>query len=179
MYAPQFTPLYRGFNFSNGFLTGGEDHYTLAGDTGLGNCGHAKAPPVRDAFIANKTASEWVGTYTGTRFANAAVDYISQHPDGAPLFMYLALHNTHAPLEAEPEDLALYTKFAAWKKQQTYYAMATAVDRTLGRVVAALKSKGMWDNTLLLVRVFARPAAAQCNRPRFAPYPPLHTHTLF
>ena len=149
LYAPHFTPLYRGFNSSNGFLTGGEDHYTLVGDTGLGNCGVAKGPAVRDVFINNRTAPAWVGNYTGTRFANAAVDIISNHPAGAPLFLYLALHNTHAPLEAEPEDLALYANIT-WKKQQTYYAMATAVDRTVGRVVAALKARGFWESSLVL-----------------------------
>jgi len=149
LYAPQFTPTGRGFNYSNGFLSGGEDHYTLAGDLGVGSCGVAKGMPMRDAFIENRTAPQVVGEYTGTRFANAAVDYITSHPPGAPLFMYLALHNTHAPLEAEPEDLALYTKFT-WKKQQTYYAMTTAVDRTVGRVVAALKARGLYDNTLIV-----------------------------
>ena len=73
------------------------------GDTGLGSCGRANGPQVRDVFINNETAPQWVGNYTGTRFANAAVEAITNHPDGVPLFMYLALHNTHAPLEAEPE----------------------------------------------------------------------------
>ena len=30
LYAPHFTPTYRGFNRSNGFLSGGEDHFFLA-----------------------------------------------------------------------------------------------------------------------------------------------------
>ena len=149
MYAPQFTPTHRGFNRSNGFLSGGEDHYTLAADLGVGNCGVARGLPTRDAFIDNATSPQAVGTYTATRFADAAVDYITHHPPASPLFLYLALHNTHAPLEAEPQDLALYQNIS-WKKQQTYYAMTSAVDRTVGRVVAALKAKGMWENSLLV-----------------------------
>ena len=103
----------------------------------------------RDAFIENKTAPEVVGTYTGTRFMDAAVDYIRGHDAAAPLFMYLALHNTHGPIEALPEDIALYNKTFPWKLEHTYYAMTTAVDRTVGAVVAALKSRGMWENTLV------------------------------
>ena len=53
LYAPAFTPMYRGFNSSNGFLTGGEDHYTLVGDTGLGNCGVPKGPAMRDVYPAS------------------------------------------------------------------------------------------------------------------------------
>jgi len=131
LYAPQFTPTYRGFNRSNGFLSGGEDHYTLAGDLGTGACVPGKVA-TRDAFIENKTAPEVVGEYTGTRFLNAAVDYINGHDAAAPLFLYLALHNTHGPIEAEPADIALYNKTFPWKLQHTYYAMTTAVDRTVG-----------------------------------------------
>lgn len=150
LYAPQFTPLYRGFNRSNGFLSGGEDHYTLAGDLGTGRGCNVSLGMVRDAFIDNKTAPQAVGQYTGTRFMNAAVDFIKAHDASAPLFMYLALHNTHAPIEAEPADVALYNKTFPWKLQHTYYAMTTAVDRTVGAVVAALKDKGLWDNSLLV-----------------------------
>ena len=150
LYAPQFTPLYRGFNRSNGFLSGGEDHYTLAGDLGTGRgCDPAKGM-TRDAFIENRTAPQVVGQYTGTRFMNAAVDYIRGHDSAAPLFMYLALHNTHGPIEAEPADIALYNATFPWGLQNRYYAMTTAVDRTVGAVVAELKSKGLWDNTLLI-----------------------------
>ncbi len=150
LYAPQFTPTYRGFNQSNGFLSGGEDHFTQTGDLGTGRGCDPKRGMTRDAFIMNKTAPEVIGEYTGTRFMNAAVDYISGHDRSAPLFMYLALHNTHAPIEALPADVALYNKTFPWKLQNTFYAMTTAVDRTVGAVVAALKNTGMWDNTLLI-----------------------------
>ena len=149
LYAPHFTPLYRGFNRSNGFLSGGEDHFSLAGDVSLGNCNVKGALPVRDAFIENRTAPEVVGQYTGTRFADAAVDYINAHDASTPLFLYAALHNTHAPLEAEPEDLAIYANIS-WKPQRTYYAMMSAVDRTVARIEAALRARGLWDNTLLV-----------------------------
>jgi arylsulfatase B len=149
-YSPQFTPLYRGFNRSNGFLSGGEDHYTLAGDLGTGRGCDPQKGMTRDAFIENKTAPQVVGQYTGTRFMEAAVDYIHGHDTSAPLFMYLALHNTHGPIEAEPADIALYNATFPWGLENRYYAMTTAVDRTVGAVVAALKSTGMWDNTLLL-----------------------------
>ena len=90
-----------------------------------------------------------VGTYTGTRFLDAAVEYINTHDATAPLFMYLALHNTHAPIEALPEDLVLYNSTYP-SLQARYYGMMTAVDRTVGAVTAALKAKGLWEDTLLV-----------------------------
>lgn len=135
------------FSFSSP-LSGGEDHFTLAGDLGTGNCGVAKGLAVRDAFIDNKTAPEVVGEYTGTRFLNAAVDMINAHDPATPLFMYLALHNTHAPIEALPEDLVLYNKTFP-SLQARYYGMMTSVDRTVGAVTAALKAKGLWENTIV------------------------------
>ena len=109
-----------------------------------------KGLATRDAFIDNRTAPEVVGEYTGTRFMNAAVDYIRSHDAAAPMMLYLALHNTHAPIEALPEDVALYNKTFPWGLQARYYGMTTAVDRSVGAVVAALKAKQMWDNTLLI-----------------------------
>ena len=116
----------------------------------MGDCGVPKGLSTRDAFIDNATAAQVVGEYTGTRFLNAAVEYITGHDTSAPLMMYLALHNTHGPIEALPQDVALYNKTFPWGLQQRYYGMTTAVDRTVGAVVAALKAKGLWDNTLVI-----------------------------
>lgn len=65
--------------------------------------------------------------------------------------MYLALHNTHGPIEAEPADIALYNTTFPWKLQHTFYAMTTAVDRTVGAVVSALKNASLWENTMFVL----------------------------
>ena len=62
---------------------------------------------IRYGFSANKSiipARNLNGTYTGITFAARTVALIEEHdPAAAPLFIYLALHNTHAPVEAPPE----------------------------------------------------------------------------
>jgi arylsulfatase B len=154
LYAPQFTPLYRGFNESNGFLCGGEDHFDQTADLNVGNCGQpSNVTAIRDIWVGNATDPAEVDRYTGTRFNDAAVTAISTHKAkyGAdtPLFMYLALHNTHGPTEALPEFEALYPN-VSYPLQKTFYGMVSTVDSTVANVTAALKASGMWDNTVLL-----------------------------
>jgi arylsulfatase B len=152
-YAPQFLPRARGFNYTDGFLSGGEDHYSLAADLGVGNCGNASAPAVRDAWAGDAPLPSAVGTWTAERFTAFAVTQIATHAarhGDAPLFLYAALHNTHAPLEAPQRFLDLYpgVNFTA---QRAYYAMVSAVDESIGNVTGALRAAGLWDNSLVVV----------------------------
>jgi len=54
----------------------------------------------------------------------------------------------HSPLQAPPEYLEKYRHIAD-QKRQTYAAMVHCVDDQIGRIVAALKARGMTDNTLI------------------------------
>jgi arylsulfatase A-like enzyme len=146
LYADAFTPLSRGFDSTYGFLTGGEDHLTQAGDVGA-KCGNGST--VYDIWAAGAVASQFQGNYTAYEINDRAVGVIEAHPADAPLFMYLALHNTHAPIQAEQKYLDLYPDVAD-SLQQRFWAMVSTVDDTVGNVTAALKARGMWDNTLLV-----------------------------
>ena len=46
--------------------------------------------------------------YTGYLFARRAVQLIRGHDPALPLFLYFALHNTHAPVEAPQRFIDLY-----------------------------------------------------------------------
>jgi len=68
--------------------------------------------------------------YTGFDFAAKAVELIAAHDAAAaPMFMYLALHNTHAPIEAPPEFESLYS--FPLKKQNVFDGMVSVVDSTV------------------------------------------------
>lgn len=89
--------------------------------------------------------------YTAFDFNDAAVGMIrdhAQHRAGRPLFMYLALHNTHGPIEAPPEYESLY--HFKLKKRNVFNGMVSVVDSTVANVTAALKDTGMWENTLFI-----------------------------
>jgi arylsulfatase A-like enzyme len=121
------------------------------------------------------------GTYTGHLFSDAAVQAINKHaariresrsrssdnsnpntrpePEVAaaapapaqPLFMYLAMHNTHAPLEAPWQYVAPYAeKWPDDRPRSTFSGMLSFVDETVKNVTDALIANGMWNNTLFV-----------------------------
>ena len=94
------------------------------------------------------------GTYNAYNFNAEAVGIIHTHAAenekaGTPLFLYLALQNTHDPIQAEPRFEALYPH-VEFQARQTYLAMASAVDEVVANVTGALKETGLWETTLLV-----------------------------
>lgn len=91
--------------------------------------------------------------YTGYDFNDKAVEMIRTHPakhPTQPMFMYLALHNTHGPIQAPPEWEAIYSSHLSFPKQITFDAMVSVVDSTVGNVTAMLKQQDMWKDTLFV-----------------------------
>ena len=132
--------------------------------------------PGRPLYGLNGTKGD-LATYSGYVFTQRAVDTIKEHSrtylsaprdeattkderggtasssiggsrTGKPLFMYLALHNTHAPIEAPARFVSMYDTGDV--KKDTFLAMVSVVDETVKNVTDALKAEGMWDNTLLV-----------------------------
>jgi len=89
------------------------------------------------------------GTYTGDLFAREAVNTIREHDPASPMFLYLALHNTHAPLEAPWRFVEQYAHFND-SKREIFSGMLSFVDETVKNVTDALKAKGMWNDTLVI-----------------------------
>jgi arylsulfatase B len=110
---------------------------------------HFPGAPVH-SLATNDTMDD--RTYSGYVFTRRAVEVVRQHDASAgPLFMYLALHNTHAPLEAPQRFLNMYSHFANDTRKQTLSAMVSVVDESVANLTAALKAQpGMWENTLLV-----------------------------
>ena len=77
-------------------------------------------------------------------------------------FRYLALHNTHGPVEAPEEFESLY-KFP-FALQNTFDAMVSVVDSTVANVTSALKSTGMWNTTLVIWTTDNGSPCEVCNR---------------
>ena len=88
------------------------------------------------------------GTYNGYRFTERAVDVIERHDSQEPLFLYLALHNTHGPIQAPDRFVELYD--FEQQKRNHFNAMVSVVDSTVANVTAALHRRGLYDNTLIV-----------------------------
>ena len=79
------------------------------------------------------------------------MDYITDHvsttPDN-PFFIYFALHNTHAPIEA-PQDITNQYSFNQTTRN-IFDAMTSVVDESVKNVTDLLKSLNVWNNTLFV-----------------------------
>ena len=62
---------------------------------------------------------------------------IRDHEVEIPLFLYIALHNTHAPVESPPEYCGLYDHNQS--KQNMYYGQVTFVDHTVANITEMLR----------------------------------------
>ena len=80
--------------------------------------------------------------YTGYLFSDRAVDIIHQHDPSTPMFLYVALHNTHAPIEAPSDFVSMYNFPLA--RQNAFDAQVSFVDHTVKNITDALKTNNMW-----------------------------------
>ncbi len=100
-----------------------------------------------------------------------AVRYIQGEPKDKPLFLVVSLHSPHPPLDApgefatmyDPESLTLPPNVPETFKREmrmighketkellaNYLGKISLVDQNLGTLVAALKERGTWGNTLV------------------------------
>ena len=92
------------------------------------------------------------GVWEETLFGRRAQKVIAEHDPsaGSPLFLYYASHVAHAPLQVP--DL-YYDQFSEIEDEftRTYHAMLLGLDDIIGNITSALKAKGMWENTLVVV----------------------------
>ena len=133
--ANQFPFLLCRFDSHLGFLGGGEDHFTqMAGG-------------LVDLWRDNAPAHGENGTYSCDLYGTEVVKVIKAHPPSDPLFVYLPLHDTHSPYECTPKWMDSRVKQPL---RQLMQCMLTCTDDITGQVVEQLRSKQMWDNTLMV-----------------------------
>lgn len=98
-------------------------------------------------FPANMTEC----AYEDDLFTNFTVKHILQHDaDDGPLLAFHAAHSIHAPLEVVPDAYERFS-FVDFDVRRRYHAMVWNLDRAVGRIIDALKTKGMYDDTLIVV----------------------------
>lgn len=131
----KYWPRQRGFDYAYGPLIGEIDYFTH------------KVDGKTDWFRNNEVVEE--EGYSTTLLGNDAVKLIEEHDPAKPLFLYLAFNAVHTPYQA-PQDYLDKYKNIEDPSRKAYAASATAMDDQIGRVIAALKQKGMLENTLIV-----------------------------
>jgi len=99
-------------------------------------------------WFANNQPLDQQG-YVTTLLGDDAVRLIRAHDTAKPLFLYLAFTAPHTPYQAPQEYLDRYAEVAD-PNRRAYYAMISAMDEEIGRVLQALEERGLRDNTLVI-----------------------------
>lgn len=86
--------------------------------------------------------------YLTDYYTDEAVKVIEANKD-RPFFLYLAHWAPHTPLQATQEDYDALAHIEL-HRERVYAAMIRSLDRSVGRVMEALKANGLEDNTLVL-----------------------------
>ncbi len=92
--------------------------------------------------------------YVTDWLTDQACEYIAKSADsGEPFFLYFAYHTPHTPIQGRQD---LVEKFRAKvdakaiHRNPTYAAMVASLDQSVGRVLDALKSSGIEENTIVI-----------------------------
>jgi arylsulfatase A-like enzyme len=85
--------------------------------------------------------------YSHNLFASKTLDYVNGRTADKPFFLYLPFTIPHGAYTLPP-DTPYVSK--DWPGQfKTYATMVSLLDRDIGRIIQALKQKGLYDNTLI------------------------------
>ncbi|XP_033732498.1 arylsulfatase J-like [Pecten maximus] len=141
-YKEEYLPNNRGFDTFYGYLAGSEDYYTKILCYGKNFCGK----DLRDNYEKVDPVPE---EYSTEMYNNHVIDMINNYNSSQPMFMYLAFQAVHSPLQVPSR----YTdKYAHIKNhnRRIYAGMVSAMDEAVGNITAALETKGMWEDTIMV-----------------------------
>lgn len=103
-------------------------------------------------YVRNGTPVGKIDGYSCQIATDEAVTWLkgqkSEHPE-QPFFVYLAFHEPHEPVASPPELVELYASVTFHPDQAQYFANVHNVDLAVGKLVAALESLHVRDNTLI------------------------------
>jgi arylsulfatase A-like enzyme len=143
-FAPHFGPQLSGYDEHFGPLAGGVDYFT-----------HCDNPGKHDLWLNGQEVHR--EGYLTDMLSEHTVNYINQHAQAGDKPFFISLHYTapHWPWETR-EDKAVSKEVA--KKLfhtdggniHTYRKMIHHMDEGIGWIVAALKKRGILDNTLII-----------------------------
>lgn len=129
---PSWSPALRGFDEVFGFLGRGAHDYFKLDDP--------EDPIYRGTEVVREKG------YLTDRLGEEAASFITRNKT-KPFFAYLAFNAVHAPLQAPDDEIAKFN--TGNKDRDTLLAMGKRLDDAMGKIIATLKSEGIWENTLL------------------------------
>ncbi|XP_047480024.1 arylsulfatase B-like [Penaeus chinensis] len=151
-----YTPTKRGFDTFYGYYNGAEDYFThhrgYVADSGWPGNPLPREKSKRDYLdLRNNTEPDGSkeGIYSAHLFASYVEELLASRNPKTPMFLYFPFQSCHAPLMVPEEYMKPYLHIHDVDRR-TYLGMVTAMDEAVGRVVAALKSTGHYDNSVIV-----------------------------
>jgi arylsulfatase B len=171
------TPTHRGFDRSLGYFNAMCDHYTQEDSFDgcrptpgactlklhrnllcaiylkvVGSLTHGVRDGVVDLWDSDRPGFGLDGVYGDYLYVGRAVETIMGHNTSVPLFYYLATQVAHDPMQVPNKYIDMVPQQENLTGNMlTGYAFSSVVDESIKNVTAALKAKGMWEDTLLIV----------------------------
>ncbi|HSH09820.1 MAG TPA: sulfatase-like hydrolase/transferase, partial [Oceanipulchritudo sp.] len=157
---PQMPNIYRSFA-EHGYRIGHYGKWHLGRQDREGNK-VAPAPAeygVHESATNNSTGPQLTGLTNANkseRTADEGIAFIERN-QSQPFFLSLWINDPHAVLDPTQEQMEPYMQFTnpavrdtLRSSQTVYYAILTAIDTAVGRVIAKLEGAGLRDNTIIL-----------------------------
>lgn len=123
---------------------------------------HAALPKNADPNDPKSYAKYTQKEYAPKMIHDKALEFIQQQTD-QPFFMYYASPLPHLPLQVPTEELEQYKRifeeqpyignhayFPHQYPRSAYAAMITYLDKQVGELIAELKKKGVYENTVII-----------------------------
>ena len=135
-YKKEYLPTQRGFDYHYGFYGGTIDYFTHKYRDALD--WHRNEVPLKEEG------------YSTDLIGKEAIKLINNNDyDSSPLFLFVSFNAPHSPLQAKEEDIEDYQEIED-EGRRTYAAQVQSMDKAIGKIIAALKAKQIWENTLLI-----------------------------
>jgi len=142
---PYYFPRHHGF------------HKNIAGKD-IGNPGNYFYP-FKGSWPIPTTGKRYTWqTYSGGKKGDFLTDVLTDEAvnfikgQQKPFMLYMSYYGVHTPLQAKKDKIAKYAKKAPQlpKSRHVYAGMVESIDDSVGRIVASLKEKGIYDDTLIV-----------------------------
>ncbi|XP_075556615.1 arylsulfatase B-like [Dermacentor variabilis] len=147
----EYTPTWRGFDSFFGYYNGQEFYYNHT----LGDVeGHCGLDLWRNVGHTTQAVTDLNGTYSTDAFTDEAKRIIADHDAEKPLFLFLSYQAVHAACldcnaEAPPEIVDQYSYITAYNRS-VFAGALHVMDRSVGEVLAALQSRGMLADSVVV-----------------------------
>lgn len=150
-YKNAYTPTHRGFDSFFGYYNGLQDYYTHYSQEVSGKFDDFIGFDMRRNL---SVAWDTFNKYSTDLFTEEAVKLINSHNTNNPMFLYLAHLAPHSGnpdnlLQAPDEEIAKFG-YIHDPERRTFAAMVSKLDQSVGEVVAALRNRGMLENSIIL-----------------------------